>query len=903
MRGRLPGVHWPSVHGRARADAGPLLLVAGVVLVITLLVAAVPPLMRSTADAAARAAIRSAGHDAAVEVQARWEDDYGERGGRVRNERLAEDVDYLHKRADEELDPSLRAALRPPVTTVTSLTLAVTDGSVQRHFQLDYLLNSGGGPAVTWVAGQAPRGTVAGNVEIPPGGPKWQAQVGLSEAEAAALNLRPGQQVPVEDEQHTKYNVLVSGIFRPADPNDPAWQLVPWVLRPVADLDGSGSTRLGGLLSAESLPDARLTFLPEQLTRSAWYAPDPDKLTWESAQQLATTVATLKAGSAVSADRDTSLKWNTQLDSVLRGVREQVDAAYARASVLLIAVLAGAVLLLLLAAELLVRRRAATLIAARQRGAGLPTLVTELVIESAAVTLPAAALGLLAAWIVAGGVALWWTAPVIVGALTAGPALSARTAAQATRDRRVPANRAARRWAQRTAQMRRVAVDLFVIAAAAGAVVALRQRGIAPGTDTALPASAPTLAALVGALVLLRVMPAGTGLVLRRSLRSRHPLAVFGAARAAVTATRVLPLLVLTTTTALAAYAVTLDTTTARGTADAAWQTVGAEARLDLVPDVNTSTNLAATTTQIAARIAAAPGVSHAVAAQVTDGVQVIADENSTVVQLVVVDAAAFQQLLESTPLGNASALSRLQPGGGPVRALVRTGDGSLRPGMTLSVDREPAGRVELEAVGTAPAVGTATDVIIVNAAAGFPFAPNTIWVTGPGAARAVKDAGSGGQAVVRAEVLSSRRSEPLNAGLTALDWTAAATLLALGLLGFALAAAASAPARWETLARLRTLGLRPRDARWVAGAELLPAVLVAAVCGPLLALPLAQLTFPALTLHTLTGQLGDPATVVPWWLFGVAALALLAGWVGEVVVEAAVGRRRRLGDVLRAGG
>jgi putative ABC transport system permease protein len=897
MRARLPALHWPSIRGRARADAGPLLLVAGVVLVITMLAAAVPPLMRSTADAAARDAIRRAGPDASVRVQAPWEYDYGIQGGRVRNEHLADDVADLRQRAEDGLDPSLKAALRPPVTTVTSTTFAVTDGSVQRHFQLDYLQNTSGGPAVTWVAGHAPRGTVAGNPEIPLNGPKWQAQVGLSEADAAALELGPGDHVPIEDDLRTKYNILVSGIFRPVDPADPAWELAPWALRPVADLDGSGSTRLGGLLTAESLPDARLALLDDQMTRAVWYAADPDKLTWESAQQLATTVAKLKANSAASAERDDSLKWNTQLDGVLRAVRAQVNAAYARASVLLIAVLAGGVLLLLLAAELLVRRRAATLTVARQRGAGLPTLVAELVVESVAVTVPAAALGVLAAYLVADGAALWWATPVIVCALAAGPALSAVAAAGATRDRRVPANRGARRWALRTAQMRRAVVDLAVLAAAAGAVVALRQRGIAPGQDTALPASAPTLGVITAALVLLRLMPAGTGLILRQSLRSRRPLAVFGAARAAVTATRVLPLLVLTATTGLAAYAVTLDATTSRGAADAAWQAVGAEARLDLVPDVNVSAQ------EIAARIAAAPGVSHAVAAQVTHGLQVIADKNAVSIDLVVVDAASFQQLLESTPLPRAPALSRLRPGAGPVPALVRTGDGSLRPGMTIGIDREKSGPLELTAVGAAPAIGAADDVIIVDASAGMPFIPNTIWVTGPGAARAAKDNASGGQAVVRAEVLRDRTSAPLNAGLVALDWIAAGTLLALGLLGFALAAAASAPERWETLARLRTLGLRPRDARWVAGAELLPPVLVAAVCGPLLALPLAGLTFAPLGLRTLTGQTSEPSIVVPWWLLGATSIALFVALVVQVAAEAAVRRRRRLGDVLRVGG
>jgi putative ABC transport system permease protein len=896
---RWPALHWPSIRGRARADRGPLALVAGVVLVVSLIAAAVPPLMRSTDDAAARDAVRKAGADAAVQAQALFDYDDGDQGGRVRKPGLADDVADLRNRAERELDPGLRATLRPPVTTVTTVTLAVTDGSVQRHFQVDYVQNDHGGPAVTWIAGHAPRATVNGSPEVPVTAPKWQVQVGLSEPEAAALKLKPGDHVPVEDDLHTKYNVLVSGVFRPADPNDPAWQLLPWLLRPAADLDGLGSTRLGGLMSADSLPDGKLAFLPDQVQRSVWFSADPGKLTWESAQKLATTVANLKATSAPSGARDQAIKWSTQLDDVLRDVRAQVDAATAQASVLLIAVLAGGALVLLLTADLLMRRRASALTAARQRGAGLPTLATELLIEAAAVTLPAAAAGLLLALALTGGAALWWAAPVIGCALVAGPAFGVLAAARATRDRRTPANRAARRWAQRTRQLRRASLDVAVLALTVGAIIALRQRGIAPGADTALPASAPTLGVVTGALVLLRLLPAGTGLALRQSLRSRRALAVFGTARAAATATRVLPLLMLTTTVALAAFAVTLDRTTSHGMEEGSWQTVGAEARLDLFPTVATST------TQVAARVAAAPGVTAAVAADVTDSVRVIAAENAVVPALVVVDSAAFQKLLASTPLPDAPQLSLLRPGGKkPIPALVRTADGTLRPGMSLELDQPNAEPVHLQAVGTAPMIGNHADVVVVDAAAGLPFLPNTIWINGPGAiAAAHANAGNDGNTVVRADVLHERRSAPLNAGLVALDWAVFGTLVALGLLGFALAAAASAPERWETLARLRTLGLRTRDAQRVAAAELLPPILVAAICGPLLALLLVKLTFGPLALRTLTGQTADPAPVIPWWLLGLVAVVLLATLFAVVAGEAAVRRRRRLSDVLRLGG
>ncbi|MGW2149826.1 FtsX-like permease family protein [Nonomuraea bangladeshensis] len=700
---KIPGPHWPSVAGRARADAGPLLLAAVVVAVVTLLAGAVPPLLSATADAAVRDAVRRDG--GYLQVHSRMEGDDGPDGSRVRHPRLAEDVDDFRTRATDELGPGLRAVLRPPVATVTSPTLKITDGSVLRTFQLAYVARDGG-PEVTWIAGGPPRPTASETAAVPYGAPPWPVQVGLSEADAAALQLRPGAQIPLADDQGNVKKVQVSGVFRPRDSADPAWRLLPPLLSPVAGADGTGSTRLAGLLSRESLPDARLAFGPDELRRTVWFTPDPARLTWDLVPSVAAKVVALKASSGSSGARDGSLKWETRLDGVLRKVSAQVEAAFAQASVLLVTLLAVAVLVLLLAADLLVRRRAPALTAARQRGMSLPMIGGELLLESAALALLAAAAGLGLARAVAPGVSWEWTLPVVVTAVAAGPAFGTLAAARATRDRRVPANRSARRWVRDTVRLRRAALELGVLAVAAGALVALYQRGIGGGV---LPASAPALCALAGALVPVRALPLAMRLVLRRLLRSSRPLAVFGAARAAVASARVLPLLVLVTSVALASYALVFAGTVGRGIAEG-----------------------------------------------------------------------------------------------------------------------------------------------------------------------------------------------PLASGLLRLAWVSAVTLPVLGLLGLALGTAAGAPERWQTLTRLRTLGLRPREARWVAAGELLPPVLVAAVGGPLLGVLLARLTFGSLALRLLTGA--DPAPVVPWWALGLVAVVFLAAVAVVVPVESALRRRRRLSEVLRAG-
>jgi putative ABC transport system permease protein len=166
-----------------------------------------------------------------------------------------------------------------------------------------------------------------------------------------------------------------------------------------------------------------------------------------------------------------------------------------------------------------------------------------------------------------------------------------------------------------------------------------------------------------------------------------------------------------------------------------------------------------------------------------------------------------------------------------------------------------------------------------------------------------VQDPGVAATATVRADVLRERHDAPLTNGLLRLARTATAVLLALALLGLALGAAAGSPDRWLTLTRLRTLGLRPRETRWVAAGELLPPVAVAAIGGPLLGVLLAALTFGPLSLRSLTGQAADPALVVPWPALLTIPLVLLVAVAVVVPVESALRRRRLLGEVLRAGG
>jgi putative ABC transport system permease protein len=696
-RPRVPRVHGPSVRGRAWAGRGPLLLSAVVVALAALLAAAVPAAMGRTADEAVADAVVRAGSDAGVAVDAPFERE--DTDVRIRQSGSAATLADSGSLARFELAPELEAALGPPVLSVTSTLLQVAARPPGRTFRLAYVAG-GAGAAVTWTAGTAPGPSVpaaAADDRVPADSGPWPVRIGLSEADAAALGLRVGDRVPLRDSHGRTLDVRVSGLFRALDPTDPAWRIAP-LLRP-----GPGGATTAGLLSAGSLPDGRLALAPEDVNPRVTFIPRPDRLHWGNSGTVAAAVVALKASSGA----DGHLRWTSGLDRVLTAVREQVAAAGAQAAVLLVGLVTTSALVLLLAADLLVRRRAGVLAGARGRGASLPGIGAELAIESFALAVAAGALGLGLARLLVAGPYWRWALPVVAVAALAGPVLGVRSAATALPARALPANRAARRSARRTRQLRRIALEAAVVLAAAGAFAALRQRGVAPDGGL-LPALAPTLGAVTGGLVLLRLLAPAAGLALRLAARSRRGLPLLGAARAAATAGRPLPFLVLVVSSALLTYAVALSAT-----------------------------------------------------------------------------------------------------------------------------ERRAAG--------------------------------------------------------------------PLATGLRDLATVSAVVLLAFAVLGVVLGASASAPARGQTLARLRTLGLRPRETRQVAVGELLPPVLAGAAGGIAVGVVLAYASVGLLDLRRLTGERTDPALVLPPLIL--VPIALLAAVVALVVaLESDRGRRERLGLILRAG-
>ncbi|MDX6277381.1 MAG: putative transport system permease protein [Nocardioidaceae bacterium] len=890
----LPRLHRASVVGRARADVGLLALILLVVAFATALTSAVAPLTERTSDRAMAASIRNAGTQGNVIATT---SNQGDDGQRIRDPRAATELRYAATSAQRQMRARLAAVVRPGLTTLTTPPLHLLDAGPGRYLRLSYVTGAGPAPATTYLSGGPPKPSVPAaqahktvTVQKDP----WPVQIALPKQTADALGLKAGDRIPAEDEQHVTVTIVVSGVFTARDSGDDVWAAVPTLLHPiVAKADGVTTTSGAAIASDDSLPDLRLGVPSNDLTSRIAFSPRPSRVTWSGSDKLAQSVVALKA-SPTRASGGPS--WDSLLDRVLTDGRAKVSAAQGQASVLIIGLLAGALLVLVLAGDLLVRRRAGSLALMRERGASLAGIASELLVEAVVVALLGTGVGLLVTLILIGDVGWGWCVPVLVVASLAAPILGTVAAARAADVRRVPANRSTRRVAARIRHARRLTVEGVVLAVAVLSYVALRQRGVVGSVDLTA-SSALTWWAVAGGLVVVRFLPPVVRLVLTRARRATGAVPLVAAARMSSTAVRALPLLVVAVTVAQLTVGIALAATEQHGQAAGALLSVGGDARLQTAPDRSV--------VALAHKAAKAPGVRAAVAARVTDGVQASSAAAAAEVRLVVVDSAAYQRLLATSDLVDAPQLARLRrSAGGQVPALLRGGDPGLRHNLQLRWQDAP---VNLRVVGTAPPVDDSTAPVVIVDAAAFtakgPVAdPGTVWAVGPGAAAALHSvAGKTGSVDVLADVLHDRRSAPLAAGLVHLALASSLLLVLFAVLGVALAAAAEAPPRAESLGRLRSLGLGRFDVRRVLIGELITPVLVGSLAGLALGIGAALTMFGPLSLELVTGQSSAPDLVVPWWTV-LAVIGLIVSVLVIAVNEAGRIGRTPLAALLRGG-
>ncbi|MEU3727370.1 hypothetical protein AB0E73_32385, partial [Streptomyces sp. NPDC031705] len=293
-----------------------------------------------------------------------------------------------------------------------------------------------------------------------------------------------------------------------------------------------------------------------------------------------------------------------------------------------------------------------------------------------------------------------------------------------------------------------------------------------------------------------------------------------------------------------------------------------------------------------------------------------------TRIRAVVADPAAYAALSEAVGRGRFDP-ARLTGGGGadaPVPVLISKNLAGKDSGGEFRVSL--AGGVELRARPVGVVEGTPAEPSVEAAVVVLPAGPVTARL--PEAARpnhwfalgtvdeqrlrelvrAHAPAPVAERTFVRTSTAVSAQlaGDPLQRAAARLFWTSLAAAACFALLSVLLTLVRAAPERAALLARLRTMGLRPRQGVVLVLTESLPQVLAAPLGGALTAVAAVAVLGPSVDLSTLVG-----AGVPPGLGFGlrpVLAQALgLAGLVAlAVLAEAAVTGRRQITTELRAG-
>jgi putative ABC transport system permease protein len=742
-------------------------------------------------------------------------------------------------------------------------------------------------------------------------------QVAVSRAVADTLALRPGVRLGLAAPGQASAELLVTGVFEPVRPTDPAWAALPQAVEPLLPVNDGDPFVAVAVTDPAGVMAAGRAGLP--VTHSWRYRFDDDRIDSSMIEPVAAAVGAARRtqwlpGATTQTSLDTQLvRFGGQLTSV-RNLLAVVQAG-------LLASLLG---LVVLAARVAVQARHAELTLLRSRGASLGAVGRRALAEAALLQPTAVAAGGLLGLLASGrDGGTWWALPLIAAATTAAVPVFAVTG---QRHAAVVAGRQDLVRARPSA--RRLTAEVTVLLVAVLGLVLLRRRGLDSNGDVdGYLAAVPVLLAVAVALLTLRALPGPLRLLDRAAAHARGALLFLGVARAGRGAPVTTgPLAVLVVAVSTGVFSAVVTDTVGRARDTAADLSVPADAWL-------TGYAFAPDTT---ARLTALAGVDALTPVRVDSNRPLLSGTDPQArtlgtARVMVVDGPAFARVVAESgvDVDVPAVLRAATRGDGPVPAVVSP-QVAADVGDTAAADVQ--GRLYPFRVAATtdafPGVDVGVERFVVlpwQALTEYqhtPIVPNRYLLATDGHdPAALLRAADDGQRRWQSSVRGSQVAAPeVPAALLerhtyreGLDRTGANDVLtlaftvgavggsALAVLAVGFAVLAGLRARARVLSRLRTLGFSDGQGRRLLVYELVPLVGVAALVGAAVGVALPGLLGPTLGLSAFT-----PGVTAGWYLdplvvgavLGLVAVGLAAG----LGVEMLVNRQTRPAEALRQG-
>ncbi|AUG75150.1 hypothetical protein CFP65_0167 [Kitasatospora sp. MMS16-BH015] len=733
--------------------------------------------------------------------------------------------------------------------------------------------------------------------------------IAISESGARTLHAKLGMELYRAD---STVRLVIVGLYSADDPGDPFFSGLGCTLEACqATTPGSPPARYWEV--AAVLSDLAMDHLAawSQPTEDFWRLPlRAESLRADRLEEIEAAVTGFLGGTTavdmVGATGRPSLTFTSDLPSLLELARARQAAAAPLAAIGPAGAIGVAVVLLCLAAALTADRRAGELALLSARGASRTGLLRRLLTEALVTSLPGAVLGI--------GLALLllptprWGGAVLLGTVVGLCALLAfplRVAVAGLSRGKRPGRR-------------RAMAELLVFAVTAAAVYELRRRGVAPtgeGLDTLL-VSAPLTVALTGALVLARLQPVVVGGLARWAGRRPGVVGFLGLARAArgtggQARPSVLPLLALVLAVTTAGFGATVIAGVDAARIQVSRLAVGGDTAV-------IGADGGPLPAGFAAKAAALPGTRQATAVWSEDEINLLDTDHTSVPRVtgVAADPAQYAALAAAVGRGRFDPALLATPAGwtpaDPVPVLV-TADLAYLNGRTFGMRTQEGGELRVTARGlvdgTPTVLGRDAPAVLVPVGPGTAQLdvlgrPNAWYAMGGTTEPQVRALLGGAKALYRssATIGSAMAHDPLQHAAELLFWASVLAAMAFALLSVLLALVRAAPDRAALLARLRTMGLKPREGVALIMVEALPQAFTATAIGAVGAALAVSLVGPAIDLTTMVGSPVPTGLALATAPVLQQALALAGLCTLAVLAEAAVFGRRQITTELRAG-